>query len=408
MLDLLLTNEEGMVSNLKHESPLGKSDHCTLVYEFNCRTEVTDKSYTKFYYDRGDYEALEMDIDWKTKLDLHRNDPGKQWVLFKTCLQEAQLRHIPSKHINTHKKKRSGVPIDRKTFQATKKKHRMWQRYIETRDPVKYKEYTRQRNKVRSMTRKLQRDLEKDVSKQAKTNPKKFWNYVKRKMKTSTGVSDLVIRTEGSKEILTRNNQQKAQTLSDFFGSVFTREPDTEIPVLEDISVDSQLDNLEVTKEEVIQKLRKLKIDKSPGPDAMHPRLLKELAVEIGTALETIFNSTVTNGTIPEDWKQAQITAIFKKGNRKSPCNYRPVSLTCVVCKVMESIVRDRIISHMKQNKLFSNRQYGFIGGRSTALQLLKVLDAWTEILDQGGEIDVIYLDFMKAFDTVPHIGEPY
>ena len=83
--------------------------------------------------------------------------------------------------------------------------------------------------------------------------------------------------------------------------------------------------------------------------------------------------------------------------------NYRPVSLTSIVCKCLEKIVRERIISFMKNEKLFSNRQYGFISGRSTQLQLLEVLDKWTEALDEGHSIDCIYMDYAKAFDTVPH-----
>ena len=93
----------------------------------------------------------------------------------------------------------------------------------------------------------------------------------------------------------------------------------------------------------------------------------------------------------------------LKKGVKPQPLNYRPVSLTSVVCKIMESIIRDNIITHMKENNLFSDQQFGFIMGRSTTLQLLHVLDIWTEILDQGGTLDVIYCDFMKAFDKVPH-----
>ena len=106
---------------------------------------------------------------------------------------------------------------------------------------------------------------------------------------------------------------------------------------------------------------------------------------------------------LPVEWKHANVSAIFKKGKRTAPQNYRPVSLTSVVCKVLESLIRDSIVNHMSENNLFSPKQFGFLAGRSTVLQLLKVLDIWTKILDQGGCIDVIYCDFMKAFDKVPH-----
>ena len=98
---------------------------------------------------------------------------------------------------------------------------------------------------------------------------------------------------------------------------------------------------------------------------------------------------------ITNEWREGCITALFKKGSRKMASNYRPVSLTCILCKVLESFVRDHIVNHMKRNTLFSPKQFGFISGRSTSLQLLYVLDRWTQILDEGGSLDcmiVLYL----------------
>ena len=94
---------------------------------------------------------------------------------------------------------------------------------------------------------------------------------------------------------------------------------------------------------------------------------------------------------------------MYKKGNETHPLNYRPVSLTSIGCKILESIIRDHIIYHIKENKLLSNKQFGYIGGRSTTFQLIHVLDMGTKILDEGGTLDAIYCDFMKAFDKVPH-----
>ena len=133
------------------------------------------------------------------------------------------------------------------------------------------------------------------------------------------------------------------------------------------------------------------------------PKTPKKLAETILEPLEKMFNLSLQSSKMPEEWKIGEISAIFKKGNRRSPMNYRPVSLTSIVCKLLESLVREEIISHMRSNKLFSSYQYGFIDKRSTTLQLLYVLDKWTEIIDDGGTIDAIYMDFMKAFDKVPH-----
>jgi len=404
LLDLVLTNEEGMVSKLQHESPLGKSDHGMIVFEYNSYTINEINSYRRYYYDRGSYPAMneELDIDWSELLNPHGDDPEKQWNIFTEMINAARDRHIPNKMI-TGSQKKKGAPIDRKTYQTKKKKDRTWQRYLETRDPGKYREFTRQRNKLRSMTRKLQRDLEKDISRSAKDNPKKFWGYVKGKLNTKTGIADLVKRQEGEQEEMTTSDTEKAQVLAKFFCSVYTQEPDTDVPSIPEKRYNQPLHTLEITEEMVKKKLLKLKTDKSQGPDKIHPRLLKELADPLSKALAVIYRNSLSRGTLPDIWKRAEVTAIYKKGLKKEACNYRPVSLTCICCKVLESLIRDCIMTHIKENNLLSNRQYGFVGGRSTALQMLKVLDAWTEILDRGGEIDVIYLDFMKAFDTVPH-----
>ena len=140
----------------------------------------------------------------------------------------------------------------------------------------------------------------------------------------------------------------------------------------------------DINEDMVKEKLLKLKVHKSKGPDGIHPRVLKELASVICVPLAIIFKTSIRSGTLPDEWKLANVTAIHKNGHRQMAGNYRPVSLTSVVCKVLESIVREQVINHLKSNKLFSNKQFGFIGGRSTTLQLLRVIDEWTKILDNG------------------------
>ena len=161
--------------------------------------------------------------------------------------------------------------------------------------------------------------------------------------------------------------------------------------------------DIRTTEDEVRKILSKLKVDKSPGPDNIHPYFLKETANELASPLNIIFNKSLESSELPDEWKKGKITALFKKGSKKVASDYRPVSLTSIVCKCLEKIVRERIISFMKNEELFSNRQYGFISGRSTQLQLLEVLDKWTEALDEGHSIDCVYMDYAKAFDTVPH-----
>ena len=106
---------------------------------------------------------------------------------------------------------------------------------------------------------------------------------------------------------------------------------------------------------------------------------------------------------VPEIWKRANITDILKKGDKKLAENYRLISLTPVPGKLLERIIKNKRIQHMTDNNLFTNCQHGFIAGKSCATQLLEYMEDITEALDKGYGVDIIYLDFQKAFDKVPH-----
>ena len=117
-----------------------------------------------------------------------------------------------------------------------------------------------------------------------------------------------------------------------------------------------------------------------------------------------LFRKSLSSSHVPDDWKQARVTPIFKnKGSKHEPSNYRPVSLTSVVCKVLERIVTDNLFQHLETENLLSPDQYGFRKGRSCASQLLKVVEEWTDILEDKAALDVVFFDFEKAFDTVSH-----
>ena len=118
-----------------------------------------------------------------------------------------------------------------------------------------------------------------------------------------------------------------------------------------------------------------MKINKAPGADGIVPRILAENAVELSEPLLYIYKKSITSGIVPKDWKKANVTAIFKKGNKSRSCNYRPISLTSQVCKVFESIVRDSIINHVRIHKLVKESQHGFLKGRSCLTNLLEFLE---------------------------------
>ena len=113
-----------------------------------------------------------------------------------------------------------------------------------------------------------------------------------------------------------------------------------------------------------------------------------------------IFRKSMECGEVPDEWRRANVNPIFKKGSKTAPSNYRPVSLTCVCCKLMESILKDDLMLHLKRNKLISPSQHGFMKNRSCTTNLLKFLEDLTAKADSGKNVNIVYLDFAKAFPT--------
>ena len=203
--------------------------------------------------------------------------------------------------------------------------------------------------------------------------------------------------------MLTVVDKERSNILNNYFRSVLTKEKDENLPHFEDRHITEPLGELEITNETVEKSLSNMKAGKLQGPDMIHPRILKETRSQIIEPLKKLFRQSLDEGNVPEDWKKANATALSKLGERKLPENYRPISLTSVVCKLMERIIGNKIVDHMESNNLFAKEQHGFRAGRSCTTQLLEFMEEVIEAIDRGAGVDVIYLDFAKAFDKVPH-----
>ena len=209
------------------------------------------------------------------------------------------------------------------------------------------------------------------------------------------------LRTENGQN--TDDNKEMASVLNNFFASVFTREDNLHQAPSTSTHDGEYIDTFTFMENDILRALNKLKTNKSPGPDKISPRILKEVKTVICKPLCMIFNKSLTSGKVPSEWKLANVTPIHKKGDKSIPGNYRPISLTSVVGKLMETIIRDKVVYHLEENKLIHDSQHGFRNKRSCLTNLLDFFNDVYNMYDDTGSVDVIYLDFQKAFDKVPH-----
>ena len=192
----------------------------------------------------------------------------------------------------------------------------------------------------------------------------------------------------------------KANALNNQFTSVFTIER-YPIPVI-DPSLYSSMPPLDIGTNGIIKQLKNLNQNKATGPDELPARVLKETAEQIAPIITHIQQSYNT-GKLPNDWLQALVTPIHKKSLKSDPANYRPISLTCILCKVMEHIIVSNIWKHLHKHDIILHFQHGFQSGLSCESQLIETVHDWMTALDNKTQTDAILLDFAKAFDKVPH-----
>ena len=206
----------------------------------------------------------------------------------------------------------------------------------------------------------------------------------------------------GRKELL-NTDKGKCELLNKFFSSVFTRPSDDESIKSSDCNVFPSLTDVYFEPSMVEAKINNLKINSAGGPDMIDSKVLKAASDIISYPLAVLFNRSMQEGIVPQDWKDANICPIYKKGSKSSPNNYRPVSLTSLVCRVMEKSIKDQIVKFLEENVKISPHQHGFRKKKSCVTNLLEYMEKLTNLIDSGHAVDVIYFDYSKAFDSVCH-----
>ncbi len=241
-----------------------------------------------------------------------------------------------------------------------------------------------------------------------KEDPNFFFRYAKRFSITKQEIGPFY----GDDGIMTNDKTYICKQLLDQFNSVFSvplssksvTNPSTFFAVTNDSPPKAIITSILINECTIMEAIAEISISSAPGPDGIQASLWKNCAKELLVPLATLFRLSLETGIIPEFMKRAAIVPIYKSGNRALPSNYRPISLTPILTKILERIIRKQVSVFLTANGHLNQTQHGFREGRSCLSALLCVYDDLMQIFTESQcSVDMIYLDFAKAFDKVDH-----
>ena len=397
--DLVFTTNETNVSDITYDPSIGASDHLAIRFIISTDVKSVLTNRVVKMYDKTNWLKMReiFNTDWHHNLKELSAQEGMD--KFEEVYNKAVKECVPTKTISSGDRVKP-IWMSSTALRKVRRKHASWIRYINTKQSNDYREYIKKRNEASHEIRKSRREYEKIIAKHCRKNPKGVWKY----MKSCNQMRSRIPNLKKSDNTLTTTDKEIADTLSTQYHSAFTIEDLNNMPQIPAKEIITEkLKTFTIQQVEVERILKNLHPTKAPGIDGLHPRILKEMAEVIAEPLTEIANISINTGELPSNWKDAIITPIFKKGDKSEPGNYRPVSLTSIFCKVIERIIITQIIEHIKENGHVCKEQHGFTTGRSVTTNILEALNIWTEALMHQIPIDILYLDYRKAFDTVPH-----
>ena len=399
---MLLTDEANQVNEISMDPPLGEATqgHKTVYFDLNfesSRPAIFESR--KLNYRLGNYEKLSAIItetDWD---EIFKNlSIDEAYKVFTNVYESACRKCIPPKKPRTF----SRPPWFNKEIKSlVKKKRELWHSNKRTgwRCTSLIAEYKQTRNSLRKETRRAIKSHELEIASDKK-NPKRLFAYIQSKQARHIGISAIT----DDNGVTHTNGESMASTLNAQFCSAFTQDQQvTALPSIQHRAFSKVLDNIQFSRDEIGVRLNKLDRYKSPGVDGISSYVLKECSTAFASPLAILFNRSFVEGILPSAWLEANVKPLFKKGSRLDPSNYRPISLTSIVCKVMETIIRDSLLFHLVESQLISKQQHGFVPKKSCTTNLLETIDFVTLNMSKKRPVDIVFLDFSKAFDKVSH-----
>ena len=401
ILDLVLTNDPSLFLSVVIEEPLLGCDHnsihCKLAVDLSPKFS-SDMHNKLFDFSKADWDLFSKTLDsanLSSLLDV--DDPELNWLHFKAEVFSAAHLAVP---VKSRVKFYRGVPLLRDVKRAVHARKKTYRRYSRIHDSYANEKRQQADDRLREAVEAANAKYEKDLASKCKKDPKVFWKRVR----SSLGCKPKISGLRRSDDSLASDPSEIADMLNAHFCSIFKDDANLSLPSLNSHpETTCNLNEIDFCEEEVGDAVRKLPRGSSPGPDGIYNEMLIGGGNSVIGFLTIFFRKILTKGYVPSDWCDANVAPIFKKGARDDCNNYRPISLTSCVCKLFERLVHKKLIHYLTENKLLYRSQHGFLPRRSTLSSLLSFTEMVSRAVENGLYVDVIYIDFAKAFDSVPH-----
>ena len=379
-LDLILTSEEDRAGSVLVLPPLAGCDHCPILFDFVFQTDICTPQGGPAHavdqhrvWHRGKYSAIQQhlsDIDWELELaHLNVNDCVTH---FGGILSDLVSQFVPVKRSPDLKPPWQTRP----PTSLIHERQQIWQKYKAVRQHLgrasasaraAFTEFNLVNKRYRSFAVRSRADYESNLIAKSKENPKALHSYI-RNQKTGCPTVGPLRLVSGE---LSDDPTVLCECFAECFSAVYNRIPPVNAAPHQ--QHDGNMSDIVITPDEVRAVLDNLNGSSAMGPDEAHPLLLKSCSSELARPLSIIFNRSLREGVVPATWKFSTVVPIFKKGTRYDPSNYRPVSLTSVMCKSLERIIAKHLTEYLEDGLLLDQNQFGFRAGRSTSDQLLLV-----------------------------------
>ena len=410
VLDQIITSFPDSVNSCTVERPVGNSDHSTLCMELNINITNSRKLQRHIWlYDKADIELFHLKLseaNWDQCFD--SNNINTIWLKWREIFLDIAISVIPNKNATIR-------PDDKPWYsnelrRQRRKLNRLYHIFKRERTELSQSNFKKFRQTYQKNLKLAKEDhqtrTDRFLSSADNISSKNWWQITKNYLGISKTKSTPYLDIDGK---LISDPKEMSQAFNDFF--LHSSEIDTSdasLPPLNKQNTYPDLQEIIISEQDVRDVIKNIKVNKAAGPDGISPRMIKMAGDLIVPSLTKLFNKSLQFKQYPSEWKQASVIPIHKKDSKTDVNNYRPVSLTSCISKLMERTVFKHVYNYIRENNIISEFQSGFTPGDSTVCQLADIYHTLCNALDRQKDVRMIFCDISKAFDKVWHEGLLY